>query len=332
VSPDGRRVAFVLHPGPDDAGSVVLVDVEGRARTLSDGWISAQGLAWHPDGHEVWFTATREGNSTALHAADLSGRERLVARVPGRLILHDVGRDGRVLFGREIFRCILMGYSPAEGRERNLSWFDVSMPSDISPDGTHVLFGEAGEAAGSEYALYLRKMDGSPAVRLGAEGALGGRFSPDGRWAAVVRVAPTAPLLLLPTGIGEARTLARHGLERLLTPAFFPDGSSVVYSAAAPGEARRLYVQSLAGDAPRAVTPPGVNPIPDLVNPVSPDGDWVTAIEADGTLALYPVNGGAPRPLRRLEPADRLARWAVFGRVAYVFRYGELPPGSTSST
>lgn len=115
-------------------------------------------------------------------------------------------------------------------------------------------------------------------------------------------VAPTAPLLLLPTGIGEARTLARHGLERLLTPAFFPDGSRVVYSAAAPGEARRLYVQSLAGDAPRAVTPPGVNPIPDLANPVSPDGDWVTAIEADGTLALYPVNGGAPRPLRRLEP------------------------------
>ena len=327
VSPDGRRVAFVLHPGPDDAGSVVLVDVEGRTRTLSDGWISAQGLAWHPDGHEVWFTATREGTSTALHAADLSGRERLVARVPGRLMLHDVGRDGRVLFGREIFRCILMGYSPAEGRERNLSWFDVSMPSDISPDGTHVLFGEAGEAAGSAYALYLRKMDGSPAVRLGAEGALGGRFSPDGRWAAVVRVAPTAPLLLLPTGIGEARTLARHGLERLLTPAFFPDGNSVVYSAAAPGEARRLYVQSLAGDAPRAVTPPGVSPIPDLVNPVSPDGDWVTAIEADGTLALYPVNGGAPRPLRRLEPADRLARWAVFGRVAYVFRYGELPAG-----
>ena len=327
VSPDGRRVAFVLHRGPDDAGSVALVDVEGRARTLSEGWISAQGLAWHPDGHEVWFTATREGSSAALHAVDLSGRERLVARVPGRLMLHDVSRDGRVLFGRESFRIILTGYSQSEGRERNLSWFDVSMPQDISPDGTHVLFGEAGEAAGSEYALYLRKMDGSPAVRLGAEGALGGRLSPDGQWAAVVRVAPTAPLLLLPTGIGEARTLARHGLERLRTPAFFPDGKRVLFGAAAPGEGRRLYVQSLAGEAPRAVTPPGVNPIPDLANPVSPDGDWVTAIERDGTIALFPVNGGAPRPLRRLEPADHLVRWAVFGRVGYLFRYGELPTG-----
>jgi len=327
VSPDGQRVAFLLHPGPDDAGSVVLVDSGGRARTLSEGWISAQGLAWHPDGREVWFTATREGASAAVHAVDLSGHERLVARVPGRLMLHDIGRDGRVLFGRESLRMVLMGQGPGEDRERNLSWFDMSMPTDISPDGTLVLFGEAGEAAGSAYALYLRKMDGSPAVRLGAEGALSGRFSPDGRWAAVVRVAPTAPLLLLPTGIGEARTLALHGLERLRTAAFFPDGNRLVYAAGAPGEGRRLYVQGLAGEAPRAVTPPGVRPISDLANPVSPDGEWVTAIEPDGTVALYPVNGGAPRPLRRLEPADRLVRWAVFGRVGYLFRYGELPTG-----
>lgn len=101
VSPDGQRVAFVLHPGPDDAGSGAVGDVQGRAHTLSEGWISAQGLAWRPDSHEVWFTATREGSNAALHAVDLSGRERLVARVPARLMLHDIGRDGRVLFGRE---------------------------------------------------------------------------------------------------------------------------------------------------------------------------------------------------------------------------------------
>jgi hypothetical protein len=63
------------------------------------------------------------------------------------------------------------------------------------------------------------------------------------------------------------------------------------------------------------------------VNPVSPDGDWVTGIQEDGTIALYPLDGGPPRPLRRLEPADRLVRWAVFGRVAHLFRYGELPTG-----
>jgi hypothetical protein len=101
----------------------------------------------------------------------------------------------------------------------------------------------------------------------------------------------------------------------------------LLFSAEAAGGARRLYVQGLSGEAPRALAPPGVSPVPDLANPVSPDGEWATAVDADGTLALHPVNGGSPRPIRRLDPGDSLLRWAVFGRVAYVYRHAEFPSG-----
>ena len=46
VSPRGDRVAFVKHPVPmDDGGAVVLAAPAGRARVLSAGWESIEGLA-----------------------------------------------------------------------------------------------------------------------------------------------------------------------------------------------------------------------------------------------------------------------------------------------
>jgi len=72
ISPDGRRVAVTEHPvAGDDRGQVVLFDRQGQRQVLSGGWASLNGLAWSPDGREVWFTATRVGADCALHAVDL---------------------------------------------------------------------------------------------------------------------------------------------------------------------------------------------------------------------------------------------------------------------
>ncbi|HEY1435768.1 MAG TPA: serine/threonine-protein kinase, partial [Thermoanaerobaculia bacterium] len=72
VSPDGALVAFIEHPvRGDDAGLVAVVDLAQRKRTLSSGWMTARGLAWSPDGGEVWFTAAAAGGSRALHAVTL---------------------------------------------------------------------------------------------------------------------------------------------------------------------------------------------------------------------------------------------------------------------
>jgi hypothetical protein len=60
ISPGGDRVAIFDHPTRvDDGGTVVVVDLSGHATTIAGPFTSEQGLAWSPDGKEVWFTAAR---------------------------------------------------------------------------------------------------------------------------------------------------------------------------------------------------------------------------------------------------------------------------------
>ena len=170
VSPRGDRVAFIDHPDPVlsfSGGSVVAVDPKGAAKTLSTGWADLYGLAWRPDGREVWFTAARRDEFKALRAVTLGGEERLVARVMGQLDLEDVSRSGRVLVGHANFRVDMVGRSPGESKERELTWLGLSQVADLSRDGSRVLFTELPEGAGEGGSTYLRPTDGSPAVRLG---------------------------------------------------------------------------------------------------------------------------------------------------------------------
>ena len=180
VSPDGKLVAFIDHPlARDDAGTIATVDQSGNKKTLSEGFISAQGLAWHPGKNEIWFTATTSGSSRELRAVTLSGKERLIYLGTGTLTLHDIFKDGRVLFSRDDMRAGMAGLAPGEKTERDLSWHDWTIPRDISDDGKLISFDETGEAGGETGAIYVRGSDGSAAVRLGD-----GRspsLSPDGK-------------------------------------------------------------------------------------------------------------------------------------------------------
>jgi Tol biopolymer transport system component len=149
IAPNGERIAFIDHPlQGDDGGSVAIVDLSGHSRTLSTGWFSAQGLAWSPDGDEIWFTATKVGIDHVLYAVTLAGRERLVARMPGSLTLLDVWKDGRVLLTRSTWRREVTRLSQ-KGKEIDLSWLDYSFPADLSADGKTLLFDEEGAGGGT---------------------------------------------------------------------------------------------------------------------------------------------------------------------------------------
>ena len=111
-----------------------MVDATGKKRDLTKGWYSVQGLAWASK-TEVWFTGTKTGVARALFAVSLAGAERLVARIPGTLTLHDVSPNGRVLLARDTWRRELMGMRADEAKERNLSWQDYSYPAELSDDG-----------------------------------------------------------------------------------------------------------------------------------------------------------------------------------------------------
>ena len=318
ISPDGARVAFLDHPVVrDDRGSVVVVDREGRKTTLSDGWGSIEGLAWSPDGREVWFTAARSGAECALHAVTLKGRVRLLAAVPGRLVLQDVAPDGRALVARHEVYSELRGQAPGETVERDLSWHDFSRVADISTDGRLVLFSETGGAGGAHYGVYLRRTDAStPAVRLGEGRAMA--LSPDGKWALSLPLDPPSRLVLLPTGAGQARTLTSPAIERYQWATFFPDGTRLLAMASQPGQDMRLFEQDLASGVARPITPPGVGTIG---NTLSPDGLRVIASAWNlESLGIYPVAGGPPAPLPGLLPQERPLRFALDGSSIYAGR------------
>ena len=317
VSPNGDRVAFVEHPmRGDDSGAVAVVDLEGHKHTLSTGWISVRGLAWGPDGSEVWFTAASLGGSRALHAVSLSGRRRLVARVPGALTLHDVSREGRVLLAQEHAREGVMGVLPGLEKEQDLSWHDWSRPVDLAADGSRFLFDETGEGGGASYAVYTRQADGSPAVRLGDGRALA--LSPDGRWAMATPQTAPAELVLLPTGAGQSRSIRTGRFANVIKAAWFPDGEHVLLSANEPGHAPRLYVQPAEGGDPRPMAPEGTGS--DFA--ISPDGTQVAAVAADGGLVLYRVDGEGPRKIRGAATGDVPIRFAPDGRFLYVLVRG----------
>ena len=127
VSPDGTHVAFFDHPNQgDDAGALAVVDTSGNKKTLTRQWYGTEGLAWTPDGAEIWFTASELGLFHYISATTLSKQQRLVTRVPGSLIIFDIGKDGRVLLARQDRRREVMGLAPGAAKERDLSWLDLS--------------------------------------------------------------------------------------------------------------------------------------------------------------------------------------------------------------
>jgi tRNA A-37 threonylcarbamoyl transferase component Bud32 len=180
VSPDGERVAYLEHPIPgDDRGAVAVVDRSGRKTILSSGWASTEGIAWSPDGSEVFFTATPVGADAALFAVDLGGRRRLVEKAPGRLVLYDSTPDGRLLLERSSARVEMRGERAGQPPQ-DLSWFDYSSPIDLTADGEKVLFVESGEGGGPGYSVYLRPTTGELPVRLG--GGRGAGPTPHPTW------------------------------------------------------------------------------------------------------------------------------------------------------
>jgi len=321
VSPKGNAVAYFDHPVQgDDSGRMWVADSSGRKRALSRAWYSAQGLAWSPGGKEIWFTASDQGVIRALHAVTPDGSERLIAEFVGTL--QDVSRDGRVLVTRDFGRSRILDRSPGETRERDLSWFDTSIAADLSADGTVLLFTEGGEGSAGGPTVYLRKTDGSSAVRLGEGSALA--LSPDGRWA-LSTTNNNSELHLLPTGVGEARRIERH-VESYQWAGFLPDGKQILFAGREKGRSARLFVQDLEAGARglRPVTPEGAG-AGYLGHVISPDGRFVTGPGADSRFLIYPVKGGTPTPIAGLTEGEVPAQWSADGQFLYVYRPIEVP-------
>jgi eukaryotic-like serine/threonine-protein kinase len=320
VSPKGDMVAFIEHPvRRDDAGTIGVVDLAGKKKTLSTGWETAWGLGWSPNGNEIWFSSTRLGYGRYLSAVTLSGKERLLAREPGTLTLQDVAKDGRVLITRDVPRVGMVGMIAGATKERDLSWLDWSAPKDLSADGKQLLFTESGEAGGENYSTYIRGTDGSPAVRLGD--GLSFALSPDEKWVLTGLPKPPVQFGLAPTGAGEARQITHDEINRLWAR-WFPDGKRILFSADEPGKGVRLYVQDVSGNPPKAISGEGVN---GSLLAISPDGKQIAMVGADQKPAILTVDSGEIHPIAGLDAGEAPIAWSGDGRSLFVYKLGEVP-------
>jgi Tol biopolymer transport system component len=320
VSPKGGVVAFVDHPFPsDDGGRVAIVDTAGKKQNLTPLYATIQGLAWRPDGNEIWYTGAESGFNRAVHAVTLSGRRRLVGRVPGISTIRDISKDGRALMTNESARLGILARVSSDEKERELSWLDYSLVTDISPDGRMILLMESGEGGGPGYSAYIRKMDGSPAIRLGAGSTEA--FSPDGAWALSITSTEKPQIVLLPTSVGEPRALPYEGIDPFNAD-FLPDGKQIVFTASQGGHGTRLYLRDLAGGKSRALTPEGYSL---FRGAITPDGKFATVSGPDRRLYLYPIAGGEPTVLPGLTMALRPVRFAADGKTLYVQSESAVP-------
>ncbi len=249
VSPNGRQVAFAEHLIPqDDAGRVVVVDVVSRqAQILSSGWESLDGIAWQPSGREIWFTAAHSGVDRALQAVDLTRRVRLIAEVPGALVLQDISPEGKVLITEGPQR-VSMTLGDADTLAfRDFSWLDWSNIVSITPDGNSVLFDESGAGGGKQYSVFLYPLKQKAPQRIGDGRALD--LSNDGRW--VLSQSATDPTIVALRSLRNQTTwqISTGGISYRWAK-FIPDRQEILLAGNYPNRAPELYRQALPDGLP----------------------------------------------------------------------------------
>jgi Tol biopolymer transport system component len=310
VSPDGKLLAFVEHSqrGNND-GEIRIMDTSGKVR-LADGPTvrGFSGLTWNPTGNEVWWGA--------IQAISVSGKARQVWSSPHAYV-QDIARDGRVLVNEATGRREIIGVAADGELPRNLSALNWSFPTDLSNDGRTVLFGEQQRRPPG---IYLRKLDGSAAVRIGEGEAWA--ISPDGNWVAGTNPFDRRSVQLIPTGIGETKAVSIGDL-RVQWGVWLPDNRHIVINANPPGGSLRMYLLDAGGGAPKAIGPDGFA----LENSqgVSPDGRLIVGRGRDGRVALVPTEGGELRALPGLELEDVPTGWTADGKGLYITRLSGLP-------
>jgi len=321
ISRDGKRIAFCEHPQRgDDRGSVTIIESDGGGKAKSFGnFASLYGLAWSPKDDEVWFTADPAVTTIArrLMAVTSSGVFRLLAAAPGDLTLHDVSPDGNAIITIDDRERKIFFSDSKDIQDRELTWLDRAVLVALSPDGKRVLFHEGGKGGGSLGTIFLRKTDGTAAVRLG-EG-YGQSLSPDQKW--VLATTPSNPprYWLIPTGAGEVTELKPTGIENVAPVGFAADNRRIVLIANEPGHQARNYLFDVTSSKLQPLTPEGIR------GPVTPDGKFLFVRGNGPSPQLIPVDTGSPiRETKGLQDKDRLIQVAADGANAFVANYNGL--------
>ena len=80
-----------------------------------------------------------------------------------------------------------------DGQVRDLSWLSASAIRGITDDGRTIVFEDVSDAPGAARSVWVRTVDGAPAMRLGDGRPLA--IAADGKWVAATITGPPARLV-----------------------------------------------------------------------------------------------------------------------------------------
>jgi serine/threonine protein kinase/Tol biopolymer transport system component len=304
ISPDQTKVAFIEHPMlPDDFGTIAMADKQGSLRRVTPSYATARSMCWAPDGKEIWYTASVEGEDPGMYAVTLGGKIRTVVRSPTELVIEDISASGRVLLESVRFQIEMGVKHGSDERARDFA-SSVDMGS-MSPDGQWIVYNLY---SGNDYQSYVRKIDSESPVKLGD--GYGAGITADASMVAAAQRAQPHKLYLYPTGIGEQKIIdigdlsAAFGtFENDLT--FSRDGRWAVFSAYDKQGEVRDYLLDMHDGKIRPITPVGTR-----AGKLSPDGTRVVTLDiAAQKYALVDVSSGKMSDVPGLDKEDEVLGW-----------------------
>ncbi len=284
ASPKGDRFAFVDHPASQDSrGRVLVIDVTGTQLLASSPQAGIEGVAWSPDGEEIWFS-----NGPVMMGLDRAGKERVVLRGDTRLVLADV-RAGKILVAPSDVR-LKMFTGPLGGPYREVGWFDSSEIESVSADGTAIAFVEAAGTGQNHngYAQFLKRGDQPPALIANSYFLA---LLPDA--SAAIAIAGPTSLRRIPTGVGTPTEIPLGPIKSLDTSGRVAISWSGRFVLVRDGEAEpKLWRIDL-----EKATQVAVGPARGSSSAISPDGQTVAVTAPAGGIELVSLAGGAARAI-----------------------------------
>jgi hypothetical protein len=314
ISPDGQRIAYLR--GGRGRPSLIVADAAGKKKELAGRLDTKFTLVWHPSGREIWLDQDEQGRTT-IWAVSLDGTRRPVYSGLDWMFLDDIAADGSVLLSRWTARSSIYFRGANDPQERDLAWLDWGFGEDLSRDGSLLLFDERGAGGGLKGSVWVRRTDGSPAVKLGEGEALA--LSPDGRLVAALL---GTRLVLYPTGAGQPREI-RTGTVTPEFAAFFPSERRLRVTGAEPGRKRRNWILDLDTGNIRALTPEA----PQEPSVISLDGQWIaTRFLKEGKIYVHALGGGEGREVAGVTEADAPLAWSDDGKSLFLYQPREIAP------
>ncbi len=314
-SPAADAIGFLDHPvAGDDRGYVAWVDRQGKVSRVTSEWSALKGLAWTPNGEELWFSGSQAGEQTEIWAVTRTAHQRMVFTGPTDIWLQDIAGNGKILVTQVRATNDVAVRRPGQQLDQIVDLAsEAGTLSGVSDNGSLIALSYVGVASGTDYLTYVANSDTHEAIRLG-DGAASG-ISPDGKW--VVSFFPSTPgkMALYPTGPGETRTFNLGGIRNVsVFSSWTHDSSKIVFTGTDAGQPPRGYLLDVATGKWNPITPEGTTEVM-----VAPNGQYAIGRSEQRGFELFPVGGGQSQSAKGIANTEDVVQWYASSTQVYVW-------------